>query len=118
MVLELKEGLVMELSVKDFLEERNILKDALLKIISKTEVVTDENLEDFCVTLTDYLTGSVVKLGLTDDFSFATAFSNTYSKGVEDQTELKKDLSELIIWLSKRWDKEDIALTHKQSEKQ
>lgn len=108
----------MELDIKDFLEERNILKDALLKIISKTEAVTDENLEDFCVTLTDYLTGSVVKLGLTDDFSFATAFSNTYSKGLVDDTKLKKDLSELIIWLSKRWDREDLALTQRQTESQ
>lgn len=101
----------MELDLNHFLEERNILKDALLKIISKTEAVTVENLQDFCITLTDYLTGSVVKLGLGDDFSFATAFSNNYSKGLINDTKLKTDLSELIIWLSKRWDKEDIALT-------
>lgn len=106
----------MELDIKNFLEERNILKDALLKIISKTEAVTDDNLEDFCITLTDYLTGSVVKLGVTDDFSFATTFSNTYSKGLTDDTKLKKDLSELIIWLSKRWDKEDLTLAQRQAE--
>lgn len=106
----------MELDIKNFLEERNILKDALLKIISKTEAVTEENLQDFCITLTDYLTGSVVKLGLADDFSFATAFSNTYSKGHVNDTKLKKDLSELIIWLSKRWDREDVALTQRHSE--
>ncbi len=106
----------MELDIKNFLEERNILKDALLKIISKTEAVTNDNLEDFCVTLTDYLTGSVVKLGVTDDFSFATTFSNTYSKGLVDDTRLKKDLSELIIWLSKRWDKEDLTLAQRQAE--
>lgn len=107
----------MELDLKNFLEERNILKDALLKIISRTEAVTEENLEDFCITLTDYLTGSVVKLGLPDDFSFATSFSNTYSKGVSNDTKLKKDLSELIIWLSKRWDKEDLTLSKMQAEK-
>lgn len=106
----------MALDIGNFLEERNILKDALLKIISKTEALTDENLQDFCITLTDYLTGSVVKLGLADDFSFATAFSNTYSKGQVNNTKLKKDLSELIIWLSKRWDIEDVALAQRQSE--
>ncbi len=106
----------MELDIHHFLEERNILKDALLKIISRTEAVTKENLQDFCITLTDYLTGSVVKLGLADDFSFATAFSNTYSKGLVNDTKLKTDLSELIIWLSKRWDKEDVALAQWQPE--
>lgn len=105
----------MEFDIKNFIEERNILKDALLKIISKTEVVTQENLEDFCVTLTDYLTGSVVKLGLADDFIFVTTFSNNYSKGVSNETKLKKDLSELIIWLSKRWDREDIAIAQLQA---
>ncbi len=100
----------MELDVKHFLEERNILKDALLKIISRTEAVTEENLQDFCITLTDYLTGSVVKLGLPDDFSFATHFSNAYSNGHGNDSKLKTDLSELIIWLSKRWDREDFAL--------
>lgn len=104
----------MDFDVRSFLEERNILKDALLKIISRTEAVTQENMEDFCITLTDYLTGSVVKLGLPDDFSFATTFSNTYSKGVINDTKLKKDLSELIIWLSKRWDKEDLSIAQLQ----
>lgn len=100
----------MNLNFKNFLEERSILKDALLKIISRTEGVTQENLQDFCMTLTDYLAGSVVKLGLADDFSFATTFSNTYSKGISNDTKLKKDLSELIIWLSKRWDQEDLTI--------
>src|SRR5579862_8540302 len=104
----------MELDIRNFLEERNILKDALLKIISKTEAVTEENLQDFCITLTDYLTGSVVKLGLPDDFSFANNFSNDYSKGDLNDTKLKTDLSELIIWLSKRWDKEDLAIAQVQ----
>ncbi len=105
----------MDLDLKNFLEERNILKDALLKIISKTEAITQENLEDFCVTLTDYLAGSVVKLGLTDDFSFPNNFSNSYSKGTVNDSKLKKDLSELIIWLSKRWDKEDLTITQLQA---
>lgn len=105
----------MELDISNFLEERNILKDALLKIISKTEAVTEENLQDFCITLTDYLTGSVVKLGLPEDFSFATNFSNSYSRGAPNDTKLKKDLSELIIWLSKRWDKEDLAISQVQA---
>lgn len=101
----------MELDLKDFIEERNILKDALLKIISKTEALTTENLQDFCVILMDYLTGSVVRLGLREDFSFVTSFSNAYSKAAPNETKLKKDLSELIIWLSKRWDKEDMTIT-------
>lgn len=105
----------MDLDLKNFLEERNILKDALLKIISKTEAITQENLEDFCVTLTDYLAGSVVKLGLTDDFSFPTTFSNDYYKGSVNDSKLKKDLSELIIWLSKRWDKEDLTISQLQT---
>lgn len=105
----------MELDIKNFIEERNILKDALLKIISRTEAVTTENLQDFCITLTDYLTGSVVKLGLPEDFTFATTFSNTYSDGHVNDTKLKKDLSELIIWLSKRWDKEDLAIAQFQA---
>lgn len=105
----------MQIDLEHFLEERNILKDALLKIISKTEIITHENLEDFCITLTDYLAGSVVKLGLTDDFSFPTSFSNSYSKGCNNDLKLKKDLSELIIWLSKRWDKEDLTINQLQS---
>lgn len=105
----------MELDIKSFIEERNILKDALLKIISKTEAVTTENLQDFCITLTDYLTSSVVKLGLREDFSFVTNFSNEYSKENSNETKLKKDLSELIIWLSKRWDTEDLAITKMQT---
>lgn len=100
----------MDFDLNGFIEERNVLKDALLKIISKTEAISAENLEDFCITLTDYLTGSVVKLGLRDDFSFVSSFSNTYSKGIKNESKLKTDLSELIIWLSKRWDMEDIAL--------
>lgn len=106
----------MELDIKNFLEERNILKDALLRIISKTEAVTAESLQDFCITLTDYLTGSVVKLGLHDDFSFANSFSNAYSKEDVNEIKLKKDLSELIIWLSKRWDKEDRTISQLQVE--
>ena len=105
----------MELDIKSFIEERNILKDALLRIISKTEAVTIENLQDFCITLTDYLTSSVVKLGLREDFSFVTNFSNEYSKENPNETKLKKDLSELIIWLSKRWDTEDLAITKMQT---
>src|SRR5690606_8087838 len=106
----------MELDLKNFIEERNVLKDALLKIISKTEAVTSENLQDFCITLMDYVTGSVVKLGLREDFSFVTTFSNEYSKMSHDEAKLKKDLSELIIWLSKRWDKEDLAITQMQAQ--
>lgn len=105
----------MELDLEGFLEQRNILKDALLKIISKNEAITKENLEDFCIALTDYLAGSVVKLGLTDDFSFATNFSNNYYKGSTNDAKLKKELSELIIWLSKRWDKEDLVITQLKS---
>lgn len=107
----------MDLDLKGFIEERNVLKDALLKIISKTEALTTENLEDFCIILTDYLTGSVVKLGLRDDFSFVSSFSNAYSKGVKSETKLKTDLSELIIWLSKRWDMEDIAIAQLQAQR-
>lgn len=106
----------MTFDIKHFIEERNILKDALLKIISRTEAVTAENLEDFCIALTDYLAGSVVKLGLSDDFTFATNFSNNYSNGKADDFKLKKDLSELIIWLSKRWDKEDLTIAQMQHE--
>ena len=86
-----------------------------MRIISKTEAVTIENLQDFCITLTDYLTSSVVKLGLREDFSFVTNFSNEYSKENPNETKLKKDLSELIIWLSKRWDTEDLAITKMQT---
>lgn len=104
----------MSLDLHHFLEERNILKDALLKIITKTEGLTSENLQDFCITLTDYLAGSVLKLGLPEDFNFVTNFSNTYSKGITNEIKLKKDLSELIIWLSKRWDREDLAIAQLQ----
>lgn len=106
----------MELDLKTFIEERNVLKDALLKIISRTEAVTTEDLQDFCITLMDYLTSSVVKLGLREDFSFVTTFSNSYSKIAPNEAKLKKDLSELIIWLSKRWDTEDLAITQMQAQ--
>lgn len=106
----------MELDLKNFMEERNVLKDSLLKIISRTEAVTTENLQDFCITLMDYLTSSVVKLGLREDFSFVTTFSNSYSKMAPNETKLKKDLSELIIWLSKRWDTEDLTITKMQTQ--
>lgn len=108
----------MDYDIKAFLEERNILKDALLRIISKTEALTMDNLHEFCITLTDYLTGSVVKLGLPDDFTFATSFSNTYSKAFTSETKLKKDLSDLIIWLSKRWDNEDRLIAQMQAQPQ
>lgn len=108
----------MEFDIRNFIEERNILKDALLKIISKTEAVTTENLQDFCITLTDYLTSSVFRLGLREDFSFVTKFSNEYSKANSNEIKLKKDLSELIIWLSKRWDTEDMAISQIHSQAQ
>ncbi len=105
----------MECDIKQFIEERNVLKDSLLNIISRTEAMTQDNLHEFCITLTDYLTSSVVRLGLPDDFSFATMFSNTYSKDTINQTKLKKDLSDLIIWLSKRWDNEDRLIEQMQA---
>lgn len=102
----------MVLDINWLLEQRKVLNEQFITIISGGHSIEDmnENLTEFCETLTDYLTASVIKLGIASNLEYAANFSDKYSKGTQSEHSLRKDLSGLILLMSEHWNREDLAI--------
>jgi len=103
----------MALDINWLLEQRQVLNEQFITIISTKYATADqqEDLAEFCSTLTDYLTASVLKLGsLSSNLEYAADFSDKYAQGIKSEHELRKDLSGLILMMSEHWNKEDAVI--------
>jgi len=102
----------MVLDINWLLEQRKVLNEQFITIISNkyTAENLNEDLAEFCSTLTDYLTASVLKLGPAHNLEYAANFSDKYANGTESESSLRKDLSGLILMMSEHWNREDALI--------
>lgn len=102
----------MALDIQWFLDQRKVINNQFIDIISQQDSVLDqdEELMEFCSTITDYLAASLLKLGIRTNYCYASEFSDKYSNGAKSWVELRSDLSKLILFLSEHWNKEDAII--------
>lgn len=102
----------MTLDINWLLEQRKVLNEQFIEIISKKDAMVnqEEDLAEFCSTMTDYLAASYIQLGISSNFEYAASFSDKYANGLQSEAELRRDLSGLILMLSEHWNKEDIVI--------
>lgn len=79
--------------------------------LCNNQAIPNEELKQFAVQLTDYLTNGTLLLNHIDFQEYPLQFSDKYAKGstVDNQT-LKSDLGKLIDVLSNRWEMENKIL--------